>query len=65
VAFRPLVAHSLSAQRLDSNTAKAKTALFEPGGTPEGILALDEAVIADAIRTGLYNMRTHNLKRPG
>jgi endonuclease-3 len=64
VAFRALVACLLSAQSLDSNTAKAKTALFALANTPEGILALDEAVIADAIRpAGLYNMKTRNLKR--
>ena len=63
-AFRALVSCLLSAQSLDSNTAKAKRALFALADTPEGILALDDAVVAEAIRpAGLYNMKTRNLKR--
>ena len=63
-AFRALVSCLLSAQSLDSNTAKAKQALFALADTPEGILALDDAVVAEAIRpAGLYNMKTRNLKR--
>ena len=64
VAFRALVACLLSAQSLDSNTAKAKTALFALADTPENILALNDETIAGAIRPcGLYNMKTRNLKR--
>ncbi|MGI9501118.1 MAG: endonuclease III domain-containing protein [Geminicoccaceae bacterium] len=64
VAFRGLVACLLSAQSLDSNTAKAKAALFALADTPHGILALDDDAIAAAIRpAGLYNMKTRNLKR--
>jgi endonuclease-3 len=64
VAFRALVACLLSAQSLDSNTAKAKDALFALADTPDGILALDDAAIAGAIRpAGLYNMKTRNLRR--
>ena len=63
-SFRALVSCLLSAQSLDSNTAKAKRALFALADTPEGILALDDAVVAEAIRpAGLYNMKTRNLKR--
>ena len=63
-AFRALVSCLLSSQSLDSNTAKAKRALFALADTPEGILALDDAVVAEAIRpAGLYNMKTRNLKR--
>ncbi|MDH3661112.1 MAG: hypothetical protein OEU92_13990 [Alphaproteobacteria bacterium] len=64
VAFRALVACLLSAQSLDSNTAKAKNALFALADTPAGILVLDDQAIAAAIRpAGLYNMKTRNLKR--
>jgi endonuclease-3 len=64
VAFRGLVACLLSAQSLDSKTAKAKTALFALADTPSGILALDDETIAAAIRpAGLYNMKTRNLKK--
>ncbi len=64
VAFRALVACLLSAQSLDSNTAKAKTALFAIADTPEGILALDNEIVAKAIRpAGLFNTKTRNLKR--
>lgn len=64
VAFRALVSCLLSAQSRDANTAKAKNALFALADTPSGILALDEEVIARAIKpAGLYNMKTRNLKR--
>ncbi|MEM7045753.1 MAG: endonuclease III [Pseudomonadota bacterium] len=64
VAFRALVACLLSAQSLDSNTAKAKNALFALADTPKAILALDDEIVAAAIRpSGLYNMKTRNLKR--
>jgi len=64
VAFRGLVACLLSAQSLDRNTAKAKNALFALADTPVGILALDDADVAAAIRpAGLYNVKTRNLKQ--
>ena len=64
VAFRALVSCLLSAQSLDSNTAKAKNALFALADTPKAILALDDETVAAAIRPcGLYNMKTRNLKR--
>ncbi len=54
----------LSAQSRDDNTAKAKRALFALADTPADILALDDAVIAQAIKpAGLYNMKTRNLKK--
>ncbi|MBK1697275.1 endonuclease III domain-containing protein [Rhodovibrio salinarum] len=62
--FRALVACLLSAQSRDSNTAKAKTALFQLADTPESILALPDAEIAAAIKPcGLYNAKTRNLRR--
>ena len=64
VAFQALVSCLLSAQSLDSNTAKAKENLFALADTPAGILALDDQTIATAIRpAGLYNVKTRNLKR--
>ena len=64
VAFRALVSCLLSAQSRDSNTAKAKNALFALADTPTGILALDNEAIAAAIKpAGLYNMKTRNLRR--
>lgn len=63
-AFRALVSCLLSAQSLDSNTDKARRALFALADTPEGILALGDAAVARAIRpAGLYNVKTRNLKR--
>ena len=62
--FRALVACLLSAQSRDSNTAKAKAALFQLADTPEGILALPDDEVAAAIKPcGLYNAKTRNLKR--
>jgi len=62
--FRALVACLLSAQSRDSNTAKAKDALFQLADTPAGILALPDEEIAAAIKPcGLYNSKTRNLKR--
>lgn len=64
VAFRGLVSCLLSAQSRDSNTAKAKNALFALADTPSGILALDDETVARAIKpAGLYNLKTRNLKR--
>ena len=48
--FRALVSCLLSAQSLDSNTAKAKDALFTLADEPETILALSDARIAAAFQ---------------
>ena len=62
-AFRSAVACILSAQSLDRNTAAATRALFALARTPAGILALDEAEIARAIKPcGLYNMKARNMR---
>ena len=62
--FRAVVSCMLSAQSLDRNTAAASRALFALAATPEGILALDDAAVAAAIRPcGLYNVKTRNLKK--
>ncbi|UWQ20008.1 endonuclease III [Jannaschia sp. W003] len=62
--FRSVVTCMLSAQSLDRNTAAAARNLFALATTPEGILALDDAAIAQAIRPcGLYNVKTRNLRR--
>ncbi|WP_308915383.1 endonuclease III [Jannaschia sp. LMIT008] len=62
--FRSVVSCMLSAQSLDRNTAAASKALFTLARTPKGILKLDDAVIAQAIRPcGLYNVKTRNLKK--
>lgn len=62
--FRSVVSCMLSAQSLDRNTAAASRNLFALAGTPQDILALDDAAIAAAIRPcGLYNMKTRNLRR--
>lgn len=61
--FRALVACMLSAQSRDDNTRRAAKALFQLADTPRGILALDGAIIADAIRPcGLYNMKARNIR---
>ncbi len=62
-AFRSVVSCMLSAQSLDRNTEAASTALFALADTPDGILALDDAAIVDAIRpAGLYNVKARNLR---
>ena len=62
-AFRACVSCMLSAQSLDRNTAAAAKALFALATTPEAMLELDDAAIAEAIRPcGLYNMKTRNLR---
>ncbi|MDZ7823461.1 MAG: endonuclease III [Ahrensia sp.] len=54
----------LSAQSKDANTAAASKALFSIAQTPQAILALDDEVIAAAIKpAGLYNMKTRNIKK--
>lgn len=62
-AFRSCIACMLSAQSLDRNTAAASKALFRLARTPRTMLALDDAVIAAAIRpAGLYNMKARNIR---
>ena len=62
-AFRSCISCMLSAQSLDTNTAKAARALFALATTPEDMLALDDRDIAAAIKPcGLYNMKTRNIR---
>ena len=62
-AFRSCISCMLSAQSLDTNTAKAARALFALATTPEDMLALDDRAIAAAIKPcGLYNMKTRNIR---
>ena len=63
-AFRSCISCMLSAQSLDRNTAKAARQLFALATTPEDMLALDDAEIAQAIRPcGLYNNKTRSIRR--
>ena len=63
-AFSSCISCMLSAQSLDSNTAKAARALFALARTPEAMLALDDRDIAAAIKPcGLYNMKTRNIRK--
>ena len=63
-AFRSCISCMLSAQSLDRNTAAATRALFKLATTPEDMLALDDAVIAQAIKPcGLYNNKTRNIRK--
>ena len=63
-AFRSCISCMLSAQSLDRNTAAATWALFKLATTPEDMLALDDAVIAQAIKPcGLYNNKTRNIRK--
>ena len=62
--FQSCVSCMLSAQSRDQNTAKAKDQLFALADTPEGILALSDDEIIEAIKpAGLYNMKSRNLRR--
>ncbi len=62
--FRGCISCMLSAQSRDANTALASKALFRLARTPRGMLKLDEAAIADAIRPcGLYNMKARNIHK--
>jgi endonuclease-3 len=62
--FKALVSCLLSAQSRDANTATARDQLFRLADTPGGILALDDAAVAAAIKPcGLYNSKTRNLKK--
>ena len=61
--FRSCVSCMLSAQSLDRNTAAASEILFTLATSAEGMLALDEATIAEAIRPcGLYNVKARNIR---
>lgn len=63
-AFRSCISCMLSAQSLDRNTAAATRALFKLAKTPEAMLALDDAAIAEAIKPcGLYNNKTKNIRK--
>ncbi len=63
-AFRSCISCMLSAQSLDRNTAAATKALFKLAKTPEAMLALDDAAIAEAIKPcGLYNNKTRNIRK--
>ncbi len=63
-AYRSCISCMLSAQSLDSNTAKASRALFALASSPEEMLVLDDAVIAEAIKPcGLYNNKTRNIRK--
>ncbi|QFT76624.1 endonuclease III [Erythrobacter sp. THAF29] len=63
-AFRSCISCMLSAQSLDRNTAAATRALFKLAKTPEEMLALDDEVIAQAIKPcGLYNNKTKNIRK--
>ena len=63
-AFRSCISCMLSAQSLDSNTAKAARALFALARTPQQMLALDDHEIAAAIKPcGLYNIKARNIRK--
>ncbi len=63
-AFRSCISCMLSAQSLDRNTAAATQALFKLAKTPEEMLALNDAAIAEAIKPcGLYNNKTKNIRK--
>ncbi|MEM8827667.1 MAG: endonuclease III, partial [Pseudomonadota bacterium] len=62
--FRSCIACMLSAQSLDSNTAKATEALFALANTPEGMLALGDEELKAAIRpAGLYNNKAKSIRK--
>ncbi|KLI64560.1 endonuclease III domain-containing protein [Aurantiacibacter marinus] len=62
--FRSCISCMLSAQSLDSNTAKAAKALFALARTPEDMLALTGEQIAAAIKPcGLYNVKARNIRK--
>lgn len=62
--FRSAISCMLSAQSLDSNTAKASNALFKLAQTPHDILALSDAEIIEAIKpAGLYNRKVIAIKK--
>ncbi|MFO0511815.1 MAG: endonuclease III [Gammaproteobacteria bacterium] len=60
--FQLLIAVILSAQATDRSVNLATRKLFPVAGTPEAILALGEAGLADFIRTiGLYKTKAKNV----
>jgi endonuclease-3 len=60
--FQLLIAVILSAQATDRSVNLATRKLFPVAGTPEAILALGEAGLADLIRTiGLYKTKAKNV----
>ena len=62
--FQLLVAVILSAQATDRSVNLATRALFPGHGTPQGLLALGEEGLAQAIRTiGLYKTKARNVIR--
>ena len=62
--FRSCISCMLSAQSLDSNTAKASAALFKLARTPEDMLDLDDRDVAAAIKPcGLYNNKARNIRK--
>lgn len=63
-AFRSCISCMLSAQSRDANTAKATQQLFAMAKTPQAMLALDDDVVAQAIKpAGLYNMKARNIAK--
>ncbi|MGP1352536.1 MAG: endonuclease III domain-containing protein [Parasphingopyxis sp.] len=63
-AFRSCISCMLSAQSLDSNTAKASRALFALAQTPAEMLALSDAEIIEAIKpAGLYNNKARAIRK--
>ena len=62
--FQLLVAVMLSAQATDRSVNLATRRFFPAHGTPEGLLALGEAGLTEAIRTiGLYKTKARNVIR--
>ena len=60
--FQLLVAVILSAQATDKSVNLATPGLFRVAATPERLAALDEAAVADKIKTiGLYRNKAKNL----
>ena len=60
--FQLLVAVTLSAQATDKSVNLATRKFFEQHGTPEGIVALGEAGLAEYIRTiGLFRTKARNV----
>jgi endonuclease-3 len=60
--FQLLIAVLLSAQATDKSVNLATRRFFPQHGTPEGLLALDEQGVADAIKTiGLYRTKAKNV----
>lgn len=62
--FRSCISCMLSAQSLDSNTAKATKALFALARTPQKMLELSDEQVAAAIKPcGLYNNKARNIRK--